>query len=1282
MTRRAAWLCLLLAATVLSSPRSAGAFEFFDGRLQIHGFGEAIIRTLNNNFEYDYDLSQMQFVLNLEAELDISPEGFGPFSAMSAYARVEVRYDCVWRKACYLAPNSVDHLGDRIRGLPNWRTDGRESQFTGTTFGDPTAAKYHGGIGSHRSREVTTVMDSIFKGAYESKGPDRILGTKDDPAPLILGKYGHYKISANKVRGPINGEGIAWELPWRPEDQLPEGPGLFRFKPNALSPLEPAQSCQVSDVQSVSCKLGWQKVSTLVSGSTVGFRGAGPGGTTFSPQGAGWPEPAGIPLGAQPRDIALNIEALQYYRPWPLTPVRDAGNLSKTEASGLYFPSAAFQKYLRTEDQSPFDQNFSQSQLSWNHGASQQDERELKEAYLDVEMADGALWLRIGKQNIVWAKTDVFRVADKINPQDVGLATLPSLEESRIALWAVRAVYSFYDVGPLQDVRLELAAIVDEFEAVDVGRCGEPYSPRPVFGKCLGIFAHSATGLGLAGETRPPNWWDSAKGMEFGGRLEWRWKRFSFALMDYYGFDDFPRVDVINKYSRNVDPYTGRPRWGMTTERCDPSHGVNKGCLGTVITSPYPAAEMAGFVPNGANSANTSSTWGRGGFAPPGDGPGRKSEVQNTRILEARKRASQDSNLRDILTNHPSNQSFFHFACAASIGFTDLAPTECGFSIFGSGNVLTTGFGGAFEEIPIVTGLALLLGGSSTLYDLAITFLNPAAAGKLNVVPLNHNDMAPGRCRANPDPLQVQNCKVGQYTTEWTPASRTGEGAYGLWGDQPFPFPAPSLLPQRSPGGALSFILQRLGTISTAFTPEQQALLGCGAYYASSCDRQGVDLLNAEASALFMSWPGFDGTPIANYRMDNKNQAAPGTTGFVGGPVCTRYERGKQFILPGCRGPEDPGYRRDVDGYPYFNELLNNTAGGLPVGAGLPASDLVNFDAFSTSNGCPSILGPDINPNPLLVNRRLKGDNIRLFNPINCQAFKSEMAAFSYNFLAIAILFSMDAGDDGFSSPEDFDEFNAEDPYNPNRCSLAAPQFCSVVRSLLSVTGVGRNTVKAGGSFSYGRRDFLWHGGQEVVLRYDRQNTLSFQMDFAEDWSKTNWGMEFTWIDSLPFTDANADSTFTNSDQYTLVVSVDRPTFINFLNANRTFLFNSQWFMSYRPDHGSGFHSNGPYNVTTTFTVLSGYFQDRLLAVFTLVYDFQSESGGGLPSVTYRFSESFSATFGMAFFWGRTQDFDPLSMPRALGNRVGQNAYRDHVETGLGVVRDRDEFFFRLRYTF
>ena len=48
-----------------------------------------------------------------------------------------------------------------------------------------------------------------------------------------------------------------------------------------------------------------------------------------------------------------------------------------------------------------------------------------------------------------------------------------------------------------------------------------------------------------------------------GGRLEWRYDRFSFAITDFYGYNDFPYADPIFSYSRNVDPLSGRPRWGM-----------------------------------------------------------------------------------------------------------------------------------------------------------------------------------------------------------------------------------------------------------------------------------------------------------------------------------------------------------------------------------------------------------------------------------------------------------------------------------------------------------------------------------------------------------------------------------------------------------------------------------------------------------------------------------------------------------------------------------------------
>ena len=161
------------------------------------------------------------------------------------------------------------------------------------------------------------------------------------------------------------------------------------------------------------------------------------------------------------------------YRPAPLFNNNDP--LRNHEAQGIFYPSFALARELRNDNFDNHDQNFSQDQLSWNHGASQKTWRELKEFYFDLEMFDSRLWLRIGKQNIVWGKTELFRTTDQFNPQDLALASLPSLEESRIAVWAARGVCSFYEVGPLEDVRLELALNFDTFEPTDLGQCGEPY---------------------------------------------------------------------------------------------------------------------------------------------------------------------------------------------------------------------------------------------------------------------------------------------------------------------------------------------------------------------------------------------------------------------------------------------------------------------------------------------------------------------------------------------------------------------------------------------------------------------------------------------------------------------------------------------------------------------------------------------------------------------------------------------------------------------------------------
>ena len=128
------------------------------------------------------------------------------------------------------------------------------------------------------------------------------------------------------------------------------------------------------------------------------------------------------------------------------------------------------------------------------------------------------------------------------------------------------------------------------------------------------------------------------------------------------------------------------------------------------------------------------------------------------------------------------------------------------------------------------------------------------------------------------------------------------------------------------------------------------------------------------------------------------------------------------------------------------------------------------------------------------------------------------MAIFSWNLLMVLVALSF--ADDP-NNPQD-QRVRSEQPFRTDGCSFAAPAYCGNVSAYNSITGVRRNAVIAGGNGQFGRRDFIWHGGGDLVLRYEKRNVLGFSMDFAEDFTKSNWGIEFTWIEGLPFTNHNS----------------------------------------------------------------------------------------------------------------------------------------------------------------
>ena len=966
--------CLLLGAP-------ARAVDLGD-RFSIHGYGEITVRMLDDNFRtQNANLSQWMNVLNLEAEGDLAPDGFGPFDALSIFARGLVRYDCIYN-GCGM--------------LPTWR--------------------YYG--------DRATRVPSNYSTAYTN---------------------------------PYNG---TLRVPSEPPERVADGNKLVNFF--VIPPWDALKELGASNVDGTFAPISDARFAVKNIDATIGSAifslGPWQPSTEIDPTGtlSSVPSPT-LPLPLRPQ-----------------VPTTGAGLVPH----GLFVPSQSFT--ANQPDLKDFEQNYSQDDLAWFHTDSQ-DEYELKELYIDAEMFDGRLWMRLGKQSIVWGKTELFRTTDQFNPQTLNLSSLPSLEESRIPLWSVRGTWSFYDVGPLEDLRLEVAANLDEFEPLELGRCGQPYTVWLVCGKTFGLWSHGFAGIGIAGERHPDPFWQSVSGVELGARLEWRWDRFSFQLSDFWGYDDAPTIDAFNEYTRRVDEQTGKPL--------------------DVNGNPLVPGEDAAAV----------------------------------------------------LALHPANRQLFDVICSATKG------------------IAATALGGA-DAPPEIKDACL------------VDIVN-------NDFPLNEVP--------NPAfPFPITPAMALSVSLTGNASARLVAGALATGATLP---PGSMVELNRDPadGEGSGFFGAKIG-LGAYLTQEQEALLGCGDFYGTNCDDQGIDLFNAEASVLIQSFPEFE----------------------AGGPVATRYAQGQLMILPGARGPGDAGYSPLVDG----------------------CTSLQDSPLCAQSNDGKGARG--------------------LYKPGTTDLFPNEMGALSYNFMILLAALGSAAGTD------------------PG-CDINDPFSCAFVRGVFGIAGARRPGIRAGGNENYGRRDFIWSGGSEIQLRYPKRNVFGFATDFAHDGTGTNWSIEATWIAGQSFGIQTEERGYGFRDTYNMTISVDRPTFINFLNPGRTFFMNAQLFMRYIDGYEGGgeFGVSGPFSALGTFSVFTGYFQDRLLPGVTWVHDVNSNSGGLITQVTYRFSQDFSATVGVAGFYGDPGERALALTPPVLTNQGGNYKSNTNYD-GLSAIAERDEVFLSLRYTF
>ena len=106
---------------------------------------------------------------------------------------------------------------------------------------------------------------------------------------------------------------------------------------------------------------------------------------------------------------------------------------------------------------------------------------DLWEAYVDLFR--GPVSLRIGRQNLAWGETDLFRLLDGINPLDNTFGgPFEDLDDRRIPLWMIRGTCDIGSVGPLSSMALEGFWVPGTWDArvAPFAAIGTPYSaPLP-----------------------------------------------------------------------------------------------------------------------------------------------------------------------------------------------------------------------------------------------------------------------------------------------------------------------------------------------------------------------------------------------------------------------------------------------------------------------------------------------------------------------------------------------------------------------------------------------------------------------------------------------------------------------------------------------------------------------------------------------------------------------------------------------------------------------------------
>jgi hypothetical protein len=188
------------------------------------------------------------------------------------------------------------------------------------------------------------------------------------------------------------------------------------------------------------------------------------------------------------------------------------------------------------------------------------------------------LFIRLGKQQVVWGRTDLFRVLDVVNPVDYSRQNIyDELEDIRIPMWMLQAEYRMGATELFEDLNFQLVWNFDQFRPNNLGQGGSPYSilqAGDLFRGLANIWDNGGTVANFAGsgalggvhgmatvfgpnqigirDVHLPDW--SLENTQIGGKIEGSIEGVGFSL-NYLNYRS--QLPSLRGGIPSVNPFTG-----------------------------------------------------------------------------------------------------------------------------------------------------------------------------------------------------------------------------------------------------------------------------------------------------------------------------------------------------------------------------------------------------------------------------------------------------------------------------------------------------------------------------------------------------------------------------------------------------------------------------------------------------------------------------------------------------------------------------------------------------